>query len=243
MGIVHSAPSTNFIAPGTVAAYSAAMHATQHHAGPSSERSSRRFRFQRQPEALIETWRLHDGTRLVWRPVQPQDAALVADFLASLSRQTRFERFLGAVNAPTPMLLAQMTQVDFEHHQAFIATHVDGDSETMVADARFVLNADSESADFALVVADRWQGRGIGAHLLHLLTEAAARRGLRWLRGDVRDDNTRMLALMKRCGFFRAPHPDEEAMVQGIKLLLPPYPLSPFVDSAFLSDLPDSAPN
>jgi acetyltransferase len=204
--------------------------------------ASRRRRFERQPEALIETWRLSDGTRLVWRPVRPQDAALFDGFLGGLSRQTRFERFLGAVNQPTPTLLAQMTEVNVQHHEAFIATHVAGAVETMVADARFELGADGESADFALVVDDRWQGRGVGTHLLHLLAEAAARRGLRWLRGDVRDDNARMLRLMKRCGFFRAPHPDDEAMVQGIKLLLPPYPLSPYVDSAFLADLPDAPP-
>lgn len=207
-----------------------------------AERASRRQRFERQPEALIETWRLADGTRLVWRPVRPQDAALFGDFLAGLSRQTRFDRFLGAVNQPSPSLLAQMTEVDTGHHQAFVATHVQGSVETMVADARFVLGADGESADFALVVDDPWQGRGIGTHLLHLLAEAAARRGLRWLRGDVRDDNQRMLRLMKRCGFFRAPHPEDDAMVQGIKLLLPPYPLSPFVDSHYLADLPDAAP-
>jgi acetyltransferase len=204
---------------------------------------SRRHRFHRLPSELIETWRLNDGTRLIWRPVHPQDEALLGAFVAGLSRHTRFERFLGAVNAPTPTLLAQMTQVDFRHHQAFIATHVNGARETMIADARFVVDADGESADFALVVDDRWQGQGIGSHLLHLLAEAAARRGLRWLRGDMREDNVRMLGLMKRSGFFRSPHPEDEGMVQAVKLLLPPYPQSPFVDTGFVSDLPDAAPN
>lgn len=210
---------------------------------PVDADASRRHRFHRRPDALVETWVLADGTRLTWRPVQPQDHALFDRFLASLSRQTRFERFLGGVNAPTPTLLAQMTQVDVNHHQAFVVTHVASDTETMVADARFVVDADAEAGDFALVVSDRWQGHGVGTHLLHLLAEAAARRGLRWLRGDVRDDNQRMLRLMKRCGFFRAAHPEDDGMVQGIKLLLPPYPLSPFVDTDFVADLPDLPPN
>jgi acetyltransferase len=203
---------------------------------------SRRQRFQRLPAELIDTWKLADGTRLIWRPVRHSDHALLGQFLAGLSRRTRFERFQGALNQPTPTLLAEMTQVDFRNHHAFIATHLRGDAEIMVADARFVVDADADAGDFALVVTDAWQGRGVGAHLLHLLAEAAARRGLRWLRGDVRDDNERMLSLMKRCGFFRAPHPHDDALVQGVKLLLPPYPLSPYVDSAFLADLPDAPP-
>jgi acetyltransferase len=219
------------------------MQATEHQEESSAGlRGSRRHRFHREPEGLVETWRLIDGTLLTWRPVCPQDHALLGDFLCGLSRQTRFERFLGAVNAPTPTLLAQMTQVDSRHHQAFVVTHAVGERETMVADARFLADSDAESADFAIVVDDRWQGHGIGSHLLHLLAEAAARRGLRWLRGDVRDDNQRMLGLMKRCGFFRSPHPEDDGMVQGVKLLLPPYPLAPFVDTGFVADLPDIPP-
>lgn len=219
------------------------MEATQRdHNSNAKLRESRRHRFQRQPEELVETWRLVDGTQLTWRPVCAQDHALLGSFLTGLSRQTRFERFMGAVNMPTPTLIEQLTQVDFRHHQAFVVTHTSSGSETMVADARFVVDADAETAEFAIVVDDRWQGHGVGAHLLHLLAEAAARRGLRWLRGDVRDDNQRMLRLMKRCGFFRAPHPDDDGMVQGIKLLLPPYPQSPFVDTGFVADLPDLPP-
>ena len=218
------------------------MHAAEHGTTISPAGASRRHRFHRLPTELVESWRLNDGSRLVWRPVRPQDGALLAAFVAGLSRQTRFERFLGAVNAPTPTLLAQMTQVDTRHHQAFVATHLSGDVETMIADARFVVGADGESAEFALVVGDRWQGQGIGTHLLQLLAEAAARRGLRWLRGDMREDNLRMLRLMKRSGFFRSPYPDDEGMVQAVKLLLPPYPQSPFVDTGYVSDLPDAAP-
>lgn len=221
------------------------MQATSKHRleeKPVEAAASRRHRFHRHPDALTQTWMLADRTWLTWRPVQPQDHALLGRFLAGLSRQTRFERFLGAVNAPTPTLLAQMTQVDFRHHQAFVVTHGAGGEETMVADARFVVDSDAEAGDFALVVSDRWQGHGVGTHLLYLLAEAAARRGLRWLRGDVRDDNARMLRLMKQCGFFRSPHPDDDGMVQGVKLLLPPYPQSPYVDSAFVADLPDLPP-
>jgi acetyltransferase len=180
-----------------------------------------------EPCDVPRSWTLVDGAELVWRPVRPADEALFGRFVAALSRCTRFARFLGAVHEPTPSLLAQLTQVDGRHHQAFIVTHDGGAGPTLVADARFVVDADAQSADCAIVVGDDWQRRGIGYQLLQLLAEAAARRGLRWLRCDVREDNTRMLGLLKRCGFACAPHPEEDGMVQGVKLLLPPYPQAP----------------
>lgn len=203
---------------------------------PDAAASAARLAAHGAPD-LLEAWMLEDGTRLAWRAVRPQDAALIGQFIGSLSRQTRFDRFLGAAHAPTPALLAQMAQVDFRHHQAFIVTHTEDGEETMVADARFVADGDAESADFAIVVDDRWQGRGLGQRMLQALAEVAGRRGLRWLRGDVREENRRMLRLMKRSGFFRSPHPEDEGMVQGIKLLLPPYPVRAFADTVPLSDI------
>jgi hypothetical protein len=81
------------------------MEATERDNINATLRESRRHRFQRQPEELVETWRLVDGTQLTWRPVCAQDHALLGGFLSGLSRQTRFERFMGAVNMPTPTLI------------------------------------------------------------------------------------------------------------------------------------------
>ncbi|HJV63734.1 MAG TPA: GNAT family N-acetyltransferase [Albitalea sp.] len=171
-----------------------------------------------------EVWTLQPGTHVTWRAVRADDARRLAAFIDGLSRPARFQRFLGAVHAATPALIAQMTQPDFRHHLAFVATTRQGADETVIGDARFLCDDDSACADFALVVADAWQGRGLGARLLRGLEHAARQRGLRWLRGDVRRDNARMLALLARGGFSRAAHPEEDDMVQATKLLLPDYP-------------------
>jgi acetyltransferase len=71
---------------------------------------------------------------------------------------------------------------------------------TLVADARFVRNADSDSAEFALVVADNWRRIGLGTRLTRILAQRARFAGVRRLCGDVLDDNKAMRGLARSLG-------------------------------------------
>jgi acetyltransferase len=180
----------------------------------------------RYPADLIDVWTLAGGTRVTLRPVLPQDEPLLAAFVARLSRGARQQRFQGTALAAGQ--LAQMTQVDYRHHLAFVVTLSEHGEETVIGDARYVVDDHEHAcADFALVIDDGWQRRGIGARALQALAEAAHRRGLRWLRGDVREDNAAMIALAQRCGFLRAPHPEDDALVRVEKPLVSPQRAGP----------------
>jgi acetyltransferase len=159
------------------------------------------FVISRYPCTLIDVWRTGPDTALTIRPVLPQDEPLVAEFFASLQPATRRRRFHGAVNALSAGQLAQMTRVDFVRHMALVVTLRDAATETVIADARYVVDATSTSGEFAIAVADRWQGLGVGRRAMQVLAAAAAGQRLRWLWGDVLEDNTPMLALMRCCGF------------------------------------------
>ena len=178
----------------------------------------------RYPADLIDVWTLAGGTRVTLRPVLPQDEPLLAAFVSRLSRGARSQRFHATTSALAAGQLAQMAQIDYRHHLGFVVTLSEHGEETVIADARYVVD-DHEHAcgDFALVVDDAWQRRGIGTRALQALAEAAHRRGLRWLRGDVREDNQAMVALAQRCGFMRMPHPEDEALVRVEKPLVSPH--------------------
>src|SRR5690606_40766740 len=98
------------------------------------------------------------------RPVLPQDAELTQRFVAALSPETRYRRFQMGVGALPPALLRHFTEIDYAGHLALLAAVVDEDGdERQVADVRYVVDAVSagsvaRDADFALVVADGWQG-------------------------------------------------------------------------------------
>jgi len=173
------------------------------------------------PSRAVESWTLTDGTRVTLRPVLSQDALPILDFVAGLSSQSRLRWFRGAVKGASTSLLTRPAQMDWEHHVALVATITERGEERVIADARFVIDEDNERAEFALVVGDRWQRRGIGRRAMSALCDAARRRGLRALSGNLLDDNTAMLCLMQRCGFSRKPHPDEDGVMRVEKSLLP----------------------
>ena len=169
----------------------------------------------RYPSHLIDAWHLRDGTRMILRPVLPQDDDLLRDFVAALSPQSRRLRFHAPINGLCDAALARLTQLDYRHHLAFVVTIARDDEETVVAEARYVIDdEDPETAEFAIAVADAWHGRGIGARLMCSLAAAARGAGLRWLRGEVLAGNAAMLALMQRCGYVLAPHPCDEALLR-----------------------------
>jgi len=157
---------------------------------------------------------LADGTRLLVRPIRPEDAGLERIFVASLSEETRFFRFFYRLHELTPAMLARFTQVDYGRELALLALMEDttaSEGRVIVGIARYIANPDHESAEFAVVVADAWQRRGVGAMLLERLFAASNRHGFKRLQGTVLRANEAMLAFAQRQGFtMRSDQNDPE---------------------------------
>jgi acetyltransferase len=156
------------------------------------------------PTTLIDIWRTQRGEQFVLRPVLPQDQPLLQDFYASLSPRSRRFRFHGAVKGLSPRALVALTEVDPATHLALIVTFVSEGVETLVADARYVVDETGRGGEFAIAVSDVWQRRSIAYRALAGLVKAARLQGLDWLWGEVLEDNAAMLGLMARAGFCRS---------------------------------------
>lgn len=141
------------------------------------------------------------GADVAVRPVRPDDHEPMRDFVAALSPPTRRHRFHG-VRGSTDELLDLLTHVDGQKRVAWIATRLDNGVERILGDARYMVTHDGASAEFALVVADAWQGQGIGRWLMQTLTAHAQSAGLRWMFGEVLERNTRMLNFLQQQGFI-----------------------------------------
>jgi acetyltransferase len=175
----------------------------------SMPETSPRYAICRYPTTLIDIWRSPRGEQFVLRPVLPQDQGLLQDFYESLSPRSRRLRFHGAVKGLSPQALSAMAEVDPARHLALVVTFVSEGVETLVADARYVVDETGRGGEFAIAVSDVWQRRGIAARALAGLVKAARLQGLDWLWGDVLDGNAAMLGLMERAGFYRSAMPDD----------------------------------
>ena len=171
------------------------------------------------PTALTSEWVAKDGTRIDVRAVRPEDAELERDFVASLSEQTRYFRFFYRLHQLTPAMLARFTQVDYDREMALLALTADPASpngEKIVGVSRYIANYDGESAEFAVVVTDTWQGRGIGRMLMERLIACAKRRGLQRLEGVVLRANRGMLRFSEQLGFEVRENAEEPEQVMVV---------------------------
>ena len=94
----------------------------------------------------------------------------------SLSAETRYFRFMDTLRELTPQMLVRSTQIDYDREMAFVATVPEDGREAEVGVARYVANPDGESCEFALVVADDWQRKGLGRRLMGQLIDVARAR-------------------------------------------------------------------
>jgi acetyltransferase len=164
------------------------------------------------PGHLVSHMQLPDGTDIVLRPIRPEDAGIEADFVRQLSPQAKYFRFMQSLRELTPEMLVRFTQIDYDRELALIAVVLQGEQELEVAVTRYGMNPDGESCEFAIVVADAWQGKGIAMRLMTLLMETAKARGFKLMEGTVLAANVAMLGLVKRLGFDVQPLPDSPSV-------------------------------
>jgi acetyltransferase len=98
-------------------------------------------------------------------------------------------------------MLARFTQIDYDREIALVAMSESQSTERMLGVARVICERNMKHAEFAVVVGDPWQGKGIGAALLQRCISIAKERGIEKVMGTVLAENTQMLALGKKLGF------------------------------------------
>lgn len=142
--------------------------------------------------------KVSDGTRLMLRPVLPGDVERTAHSSVEFSSETIYRRFM-SVREPSPTLMHYLFEVDYVDH--FVWVLVDGVDGPAVADTRFVRDADDPTAaEIAFIVADDYQGRGIGTFLMEALIIAAHVAGVRRFTARLLAENAPMRAILDRYG-------------------------------------------
>ena len=142
-----------------------------------------------------------DGRRIFIRPVKPEDAPLFTALFKVLSPTTIYYRFFGLLKELKPEMLARFTQIDYDREIALVAIDEDSETDRMLGVARIIGDPDGKTGEFAVLVGDAWQGKGIGSNLLEKCLSIAEKRGFKTVHGIVLKENKNMLALGKKLGF------------------------------------------
>jgi len=162
---------------------------------------------------------LRDGTHVTIRPIGPQDAQREQAFVRGLSPESRYFRFMNTVRELSPAMLDRFTHPDSAREVALVALADEGVEPKQIAVARCAALAERDSWEFAIVVADAWQGRGLGSRMMRELIAAARARGAARIEGVVLASNHRMLELMRSLGFDIATVPEDARMRRVVQSL------------------------
>jgi RimJ/RimL family protein N-acetyltransferase len=144
---------------------------------------------------------LRDGSAISFRPIKPGDQVALQAFHGRLSARSVHQRFFCAKPELADKQAFDFTNVDGHNRFALVALHPNL-PDHIIGVVRFDREVGSDLAEYAGVVADEWQGRGLGTALTRLLVAAAATRGIRRFEAVVLPDNVQMLSLLRDLGLL-----------------------------------------
>jgi len=171
-----------------------------------------RFAIRPYPKEWERHAELRDGTKILVRPLRPEDEPLYAPFLAAVTQQDLRLRFFAPVKEFGHRFIARFTQIDYARAMAFIA--IEESSGIMLGVVRLHADANYERGEYAVLVRSDLKGRGLGYLLMQMIIDYARAEGLKTIEGQVLAENTAMLAMCRELGFEIAADPgDPEACI------------------------------
>ena len=171
------------------------------------------------PYRWVQHLQFSDAREWTLRPIRPEDAQALQEFIRGLSDRSRYMRFVSMMRELTPRMVARYTQIDYHRELALVATTSVPNpanrglpTDAVIGLAHYLRHADGRGAEYALVIGDDWQRQGLGAKLMRKLIDAAAEQGLEYIDGLVLSENKPMLALMTSLGFTNDPDPEDPSL-------------------------------
>ncbi len=177
-------------------------------AGPPSQR----FSISPYPKELERSESLAGIGEMLLRPIRPEDAPLLQQFFERNSPEDMRLRFFAPMQELSPVLLARLTQIDYDREMAFVLA--DKSSGAFFGIGRMSVDPDNLIAEFAVAVRSDLKGKGLGRLLMQRLIACAKARGTRQMVGDVLAENMAMLALAHELGFTAEPSAQERGTVR-----------------------------
>ncbi|MDI9634459.1 bifunctional acetate--CoA ligase family protein/GNAT family N-acetyltransferase [Geitlerinema splendidum] len=162
------------------------------------------------PTQYIEAWTSRDGTPITFRPIRPEDEPLMVNFHHSLSERTVYMRYLDAMNLDQRIghdRLSRLSFIDYDREMALVAVRQNPETKQpeIMGITRVTKKFGTEGGEFAILVSDQFQHQGLGKALMERILNVARDEKLKFVYGDVLEENTEMLKLVERFGFRTEP--------------------------------------
>ena len=165
------------------------------------------------PEEYVTQRALKDGTPVILRPIKPEDEPLWHDLVRSCSTETIWFRFQYLFKQTTHDMATRYCFIDYDRELGIVAELEEDGQRKLVGVGRLVADMDHETAEYAVIVADRWQGHGLGGLLTDYCLEVAKTWSVKRLVAETTMDNTRALATFRNRGFEIDAQQEEDVVL------------------------------
>jgi acetyltransferase len=174
------------------------------------------------PVQYAGEWVARDGTRVRIRPIRPEDEPAMVEFHGTLSDRAVYMRYFGMLQISQRIAHERLTRIcfiDYDRAMALVATRLDeAGSEEILGVGRWNRTHGRKEAEFALLVTDRYQGKGLGTELLSRLVAVGRRENLDKIFGDILAENVPMQRVCERVGFTLRAVPEDGLVSAQIDL-------------------------
>jgi acetyltransferase len=158
------------------------------------------------PIQYVQPWTMKDGLQVLIRPIRPEDEPSMVKFHATLSERSVYMRYFNQLNLSQRVAherLARICFIDYDREMALVADHRDLETKDhdILGVGRLSKLRGTDEAEFAMLVADRYQGRGLGKELLSRLLQVGRDEKLRCISGNILIDNLGMQHICEDLGF------------------------------------------
>jgi acetyltransferase len=154
------------------------------------------------PTRYVTPWRLSDGTEVILRPIRPEDEPMIAEFLKTVSAETLRARYFVSHLDISHELLIRFVNIDYDREIAIVAELTKGRKKRIIGVGRLIAEVDRGRSEFAVIVHDDYQHRGLGFKLTDTVIGIAQEKGLKEISGFVDSNNRRMLQVVTELGFI-----------------------------------------
>jgi acetyltransferase len=160
-----------------------------------------------------EKWTTRDGKTVILRSITSGDKRIEKELIDGLSFQSSRYRFFHAVKVASEEMVDKFVDIDYKNEIAIIAEYNSEGKKRNVGVVRLFIDLNQKKGEFAILVADNFQGSGLGTKFMETLIDLARKTGLKSIYGTVMAENSGMITLAKEFGFSIGPISDGEVSV------------------------------
>ena len=166
------------------------------------------------PKKYETLWRLKDGRMVLLRPIKPEDEPLWLEMFQNFSEESIRYRFFQIIKDTPHEVRVRYCNIDYDREMAIVAELTENGRRRIVGVVRVSLEPDRKTGEIAFIVADPWQGLGLGTKMVDYAIEVCRDMGVESLYAIMLPDNKRAINLTKKMGFTLKTM--EDGTIKGI---------------------------